>query len=89
MVKNLLSEQEELRKKLSDQADEIQSFKERPPSTGRQNQPIKKVLDRNRLDNSKIETSIERKSSQQKPGTSSKINHTERLRLEREKKKKD
>jgi hypothetical protein len=78
-----------LRKRLSDQADEIQSFKERPPSTGRQQLPTKKGGERSRLDNSKIETSVERKNTQPKPGSSSKINHTERLRLERERKKKD
>lgn len=64
MVKSLLAEQEALRQRLSDQADEIQNFKDRPPSTGRQLQPLKRVSERSRLDNSRPDQNSDAKSAQ-------------------------
>ena len=92
LVKSLLAEQEALRQKLADQADEIQSFKDRPPSTSRQQTLVKKTTERSKVDNSKLESNIENKNTQSmppKPGSSTKLNHTERLRIEREKKKRE
>jgi hypothetical protein len=79
-----LKEQEELKYRLKEQNDELQAFKERPLSQ----KQLKNVSERTR----QKERNDPASRTANKPHSSNsqtKISHTEKLRLEREKKRKD